>query len=68
MSNIQKNNKPNVPNLRFPEFSGEWMSCQLGKIASLSKGEGISKRPAVNKWESLYSIWRTLYDLFYRDN
>ena len=43
MSNIQKNNKPNVPNLRFPEFSGEWMSCQLGKIASLSKGEGISK-------------------------
>ena len=33
----------NVPNLRFPEFSGEWMSCQLGKIASLSKGEGISK-------------------------
>ena len=34
---------PNVPNLRFPEFSGEWMSCQLGKIASLSKGEGISK-------------------------
>jgi len=32
-----------VPNLRFPEFSGEWMSCQLGKIASLSKGEGISK-------------------------
>ena len=32
-----------MPNLRFPEFSGEWMSCQLGKIASLSKGEGISK-------------------------
>ena len=43
MSDIQKNNRPNVPNLRFPEFSGEWMSCQLGKIASLSKGEGISK-------------------------
>ena len=32
-----------MPNLRVPEFSGEWMSCQLGKIASLSKGEGISK-------------------------
>ena len=29
MSNIQKNNKPNVPNLRFPEFSGEWKKSIL---------------------------------------
>ena len=29
MSNIQKNNKPNVPNLRFPVFSGEWKKSIL---------------------------------------
>ena len=33
----------NVPNLRFPEFSGEWKSNELHKVASLSKGTGISK-------------------------
>ena len=35
--------KENVPNLRFPEFSGEWESNELHKVASLSKGTGISK-------------------------
>ena len=35
--------KENVPNLRFPEFSGEWKSNELHKVASLSKGTGISK-------------------------
>ena len=35
--------KENVPNLRFPEFSGEWESNELHKVASLSKGIGISK-------------------------
>ena len=34
---------PNVPPLRFPEFSGEWEKCQLQQIASISKGSGISK-------------------------
>jgi len=29
MSDIQKNNRPNVPNLRFPEFSGEWKKSIL---------------------------------------
>lgn len=33
----------NVPNLRFPEFSEEWKSNELHKVASLSKGTGISK-------------------------
>lgn len=27
-----KNKKPNVPNLRFPEFQGEWEKCILGDI------------------------------------
>ena len=33
----------NVPNLRFPEFQGEWQEERLADIADLSKGIGISK-------------------------
>ncbi|KAA6322800.1 putative type-1 restriction enzyme specificity protein [termite gut metagenome] len=29
--------------MRFPKFEGEWEECVLGKIASISKGAGISK-------------------------
>ena len=41
-----KNNehkKLNVPNLRFPEFEGEWEEERLADIADLYKGTGISK-------------------------
>ena len=52
MTDIQKENKsggkvPNnpkqIPNLRFPEFEGEWEVKKLGEIATFSKGKGISK-------------------------
>lgn len=43
MGDTQKHTKPNVPNLRFPGFEGEWESCELGEIAEFSKGAGISK-------------------------
>ena len=33
----------NVPNLRFPEFTGEWKAERLNDIAILTKGAGISK-------------------------
>ena len=33
----------NVPNLRFPEFEGEWEEERLANIADLYKGTGISK-------------------------
>lgn len=33
----------NLPNLRFPEFKGEWENTKLGKVAKFSKGKGISK-------------------------
>ena len=33
----------NVPNLRFPGFDGEWDKCELGDIADITKGAGISK-------------------------
>ena len=38
-----KNKKANVPNLRFPEFEGEWEEERLADIADLYKGTGISK-------------------------
>ena len=33
----------NVPNVRFPEFQGEWEEERLADIADLYKGTGISK-------------------------
>lgn len=36
-------NLRNIPNLRFPEFYGEWEERKLGDIAKFSKGKGISK-------------------------
>ena len=38
-----KHKKLNVPNLRFPEFEGEWEEERLSDIADLYKGTGISK-------------------------
>lgn len=35
--------KRKVPELRFPEFSGEWEEKKLNEIASFYKGKGISK-------------------------
>ena len=43
MSIDNKDKILNVPNLRFPEFSGEWEKGSLMNIASISKGSGISK-------------------------
>ena len=33
-----KNKKPNVPNLRFPEFQGEWEKCKLSEICTFFSG------------------------------
>ena len=30
-----KNKKTNVPNLRFPEFQGEWEKCKLGDLCNV---------------------------------
>ena len=43
MANNSNKNKCNVPNLRFPEFTGEWKAERLNDIAILTKGAGISK-------------------------
>ena len=59
-----KDNKVlNVPHLRFPEFSGEWKMERLDKIATLSKGIGISKEQLSNGGEpcTLYGELYTKY-------
>ena len=35
MSDTQKHTKPNVPNLRFPGFRGEWKQYTMGEITEL---------------------------------
>ncbi|MBO7561904.1 MAG: restriction endonuclease subunit S, partial [Bacteroidales bacterium] len=42
MSDTQKDTKPNVPNLRFPGFEGEWESFALGQLCEeFQSGKGI---------------------------
>ena len=36
-------NRDNAPRLRFPEFSGEWLSTTLGAIGTFTKGAPLSK-------------------------
>lgn len=38
MSDTQKNKKPNVPNLRFPEFEGEWEKHYLSEYLEFKNG------------------------------
>ena len=38
MKNNNENKILNVPNLRFPEFSGEWENCQIANILSIGSG------------------------------
>ena len=38
MSDTQKNKKPNVPNLRFPGFEGEWEKVSIGQICTIIGG------------------------------
>ena len=46
MAAMEKNNKTlNVPNLRFPEFSGEWEKTRFENVVSLQRGS--SPRPII---------------------
>ena len=38
IKNNNENKILNVPNLRFPEFSGEWENCQIANILSIGSG------------------------------
>ena len=43
MTTNNEHKKLNVPNLRFPEFQGEWEKCKLGDISEFSKDRLNSK-------------------------
>lgn len=53
-----------MPELRFPEFSGEWTGHRLGEIATFAKGKGLGKSdidmngptPCV-RYAELYTIY-----------
>ena len=55
--------KLNAPNLRFPEFQGEWEEKRLSEIADLFKGNGISKEQLTDTGEPciLYGELYTKY-------
>ena len=43
MPNNNENKVLNVPNLRFPEFSGEWEKCTIGEL-TIKVGSGVTPR------------------------
>ena len=43
MANNNENKILNVPNLRFPEFSGEWKKCTIGEL-TIKVGSGVTPR------------------------
>lgn len=51
MTNNNNTKNLNVPNLRFPEFSGEWKKCTIGELA-IKVGSGVTPRGG----ESVYKM------------
>ena len=47
--------KGNVPNLRFPEFHGEWEKCRLGNIANVTGGYAF-KSDTLNSIGGKYQV------------
>ena len=47
--------KGNVPNLRFPEFQGEWEKCKLGNIANITGGYAF-KSDTLNSIGGKYQV------------
>ena len=43
MTTNKNHNSPNVPNLRFPEFLGEWKKCTIAELAT-KVGSGVTPR------------------------
>lgn len=65
MPNSEPRTTPISPRLRFPEFRSPWQSKKLGKIASFSKGSGISKddintvgTTEAIRYGELYTVYR----------
>ena len=54
----------NIPELRFPGFTGEWEEKKLGKVFDFRKGKGISKSDLSSKGTKciLYGQLYTIYN------
>ncbi|PKL79809.1 MAG: restriction endonuclease subunit S [Ignavibacteriae bacterium HGW-Ignavibacteriae-4] len=59
----------NIPELRFPEFEGEWKNGRLGEIATFSRGKSISKSDIVEngtldciRYGELYTVYSEIID------
>ena len=50
-----ENKNLNVPNLRFPEFEGEWEKCKLGNIANVTGGYAF-KSDTLNSIGGKYQV------------
>ena len=57
-----KNKKPNVPNLRFPEFQGEWEKCKLGDYGKVVTGNTPPTKDIENYENGTY-LWASPADL-----
>ena len=60
-----KNNehkKPKVPNLRFPEFQGEWENCKLGDYGKVVTGNTPPTKDVEN-YENGTFLWASPADL-----
>ena len=59
IDNEHKNNQGrkvlNAPNLRFPEFEGEWEKCKLGNIANITGGYAF-KSDTLNSIGGKYQV------------
>ncbi|HEC2152747.1 TPA: restriction endonuclease subunit S [Staphylococcus delphini] len=53
--------KKNVPELRFPEFSGEWEEKKLGEIVSFGKGKLLGKKDLTEDGKYLCILYGELY-------
>ena len=49
MATYKEQNKLNVPNLRFPEFQGEWEECKLGDKCDLLCGYAFDGKDIVEQ-------------------
>lgn len=66
----------NLPEIRFPEFTGDWKSIQFGNIGKFSKGKGISKEDISEhgtteciRYGELYTTYNeTIEDVYSKTN
>ncbi len=62
MSDTQKHKKPNVPNLRFPEFEGEWEECRNENFGKVLTGN-TPPTSVARYYENGHRLWASPADL-----